>query len=266
MDIEDIDMPNPWISIKALRAAADPKSSLRATHRKSASSPPSTPSSNLYKSIGKVPSACSSINLHTRYNTATIDSLNHIQVEIDNFQRGSKYSGLVRRLNEEILILSSQLRQSNEIISTLTQRLNEQTKRHVLQLQALQERHEQKLRKNKKDFEYFLREITCKSLPEQQDHERSSNLNKVLKEEMESNSLDFQRQVDWLKQFCIKAITEIKGKYDGDLMRVRARCNEKIIKVKEKLRLSGTLDDDSTLVDLLDEAGEEQSQKFDLYE
>ena len=266
MDIEDIDLPNPWISIKALRAAADPKSSLRATHRKSASSPPTTPSTNLYKSIGKLSSACSSINLHTRYNTANFDNLNQIQAEVDSFQRESKFSGLVRKLNEEILILSSQLRQSNEIISTLTHRLNEQTKRHVLQLQALQERHEQKLRKNKSDFEYFLKEITNKSLPDKQNFERSSNLNKVLIEEIESNTLDFQRQVDWLKQFCIKVITEIKSKYDEDLIRIRSNCKEKIVKVKEKLRLSGTLDDDSTLVDLLDESGEEQSQKFNLYQ
>ena len=266
MDIEDIDIPNPWIPIKALREAADPKSSLRATHRKTASSPPSTPTSQLYKSIGKLSSACSSINLHTRYNTATIDSFNHIQAEIDNFKTESKFSDLVRRLNEEILILSNQLRQSNEIISNLTQRLNDQSKRHVMQLQALQERHEQKMRKNKKDFEFYLSQLTEKFLPDKQNLEKSSELNKILKEEIESNSLEFQRQIDWLKQFCIKVITEIKAKYDEDLIRIRAKCKDKIIRAKEKLRLSGTVDDDSTLVYLSDEVSEEQSQKFNLYQ
>ena len=266
MDIEDIDAPNPWIPIKALREAADPKLSLKATHRKAASSPPSTPTGHLYKSIGKLSSACSSINLHTRFNTATIDSLNHIQAEIDSFKTESKFSDLVRRLNEEILILSSQLRQSNEIISNLTQRLNERSKRHVMQLQALQERQEQKLRKNKKDFEVYLKQLNEKFLPDKQNLEKSSEMNKILKEEIESNSLEFQRQVDWLKQFCIRVITEIKAKYDEDLIRIRFRYNDKIVRAKEKLRLSGTLNDDSTLVNLSDEISEEQSQKFNLYQ
>jgi hypothetical protein len=135
-----------------------------------------------------------------------------------------------------------------------------------MQLQALQERHEQKMRKNKKDFEFYLSQLTEKFLPDKQNLEKSSELNKILKEEIESNSLEFQRQIDWLKQFCIKVITEIKAKYDEDLIRIRAKCKDKIIRAKEKLRLSGTVDDDSTLVYLSDEVSEEQSQKFNLYQ
>jgi hypothetical protein len=262
MDIEDIELPNPWIPIKAIRAAAELKSTIRPGHRKAASSPPSTPCSRVSKSIGKLSSACSSINLHSRYNTASIESLNHIQVEIEGLQKESKFSGLVKRLNEEIFILSAQLRQANQIISQLTQKLSELNHKHILQLQALQERHEQKLRRNKHELDFLLKEITNKEQASRAQIDKKSETNQDLIEELENNSLEYQRQVDWLKEFCLEIVTNVKRKFDEDLRKIKSKCKEKIRRIKEKCKMGTLVDDDSTLVELSDDAEEEISRKF----
>lgn len=253
MDIEDIYTPDNWIPVKALREAANPKFSvLFKGHRKTASSPPGTPCSKLCKSLGKFSSACTSVNLHSRYNTASIESMNHcIPNDCESRPKNKQFLILIKKLNEEIMILSSQLRQSNEVISYLTSKLSEVNKRHVIHLQAIQERHEQKMRRNKQDFEAFLKEINKTSKEPVQKFEE---INKMLQNELEISNFEFHRQVNWLKQFCVTIVSEVKEKFDQDLAEIKKAY-------KEKLKTLGKNCPDE-LEEIEDEPSEEQSNKF----
>ena len=55
--------------------------------------------------------------------------------------------------------MSTQLKQANETIACLTQRLNESNSKHAMHLQSLHERHEQKIRRNQQDMDHLLREM-----------------------------------------------------------------------------------------------------------
>lgn len=261
MDIEDITTPDNWIPIKALREAAEPKFSLLVKgHRKNKSSPPGTPGGKFYRSIGKLSSACTSVNLHSRYNTASIESINHCALpEGLSENRGTQYVSIIKKLNEEIFLLSSQLRQSNEIISYLTNKLNEVNKRHVIHLQAMQERHEQKMRRNKQDFESFLKEISKSS---KEPISKFTEINKMLQNELENSSMEYQKQVNWLKQFCINIISEVKEKYDQDLAEMRSSYKAKLKTLKKKNFNILTAPFQPVHDEYEDEPSEEQSQKF----
>lgn len=261
MDIEDITTPDNWIPIKALREAADPRFSLLLKgHRKNKSSPPGTPCGKFYKSIGKLSSACTSVNLHSRYNTASIESINHCALP-DSLSEGKSKQHLmiIKKLNEEIFLLSSQLRQSNEIISYLTNKLNEVNKRHVIHLQAMQERHEQKMRRNKQDFEAFLKEFNKTS---KEPMSKFTEINQMLQNELENSSLEYQKQVNWLKQFCINIISDVKDKYDQDLAEIKFSYKEKLKNLKKTDSNSLKTPFLPDLDQFEEEPSEEQSQKF----
>ena len=87
MEIENLYKPNPWISVREIRNAADLKKSLKSCiHRKAASSPPETPSRMLSKTNdSKTNSIFSSFNMHTYNNTGSIDSMHpSLQMDLEN--------------------------------------------------------------------------------------------------------------------------------------------------------------------------------------
>lgn len=205
MDLEDnLSIPNSWISVKALRNAADIKETFkRGYHRKTVSSPSGSPNKSAISVEVKANSPISNTihfnSLHSRYNTATLD-ICPPQFELsDTFEK--KYISNIARLNEEILIMSTQLKQANETIAMLTHRLNDSNSKHALHLQSLQERHEQKIRRNRQDMENLMKEMHSKT--------PSMSLEKII--------LDKNLEIEVQKRKFQENIEDLAKKYESQL-------------------------------------------------
>ncbi|OMJ91699.1 hypothetical protein SteCoe_5729 [Stentor coeruleus] len=251
MELEDIEINNSWIPVKAIRNAADIKSTFRTfTHRKTASSPPETPPHHISRIKEKRLSSVfgSSINLHTRYNTASIDSFQpSVNHELDSSILERKYTSIISRLNEEIMILGNQLKHSNTKISELTKKLNEISNKHALHIQALQERHEQKMRRNKQELDYIIQEMNSQNIKHvslsleqalKKAHEDFQNeinkKSKVYQEELENNNYEHKKQVNLLKSHCLSIVADLKTRFVEELEKVEEEYNEKIIRLRKK--------------------------------
>lgn len=251
MELEDIEMNNSWIPVKAIRNAADIKSTFRtSTHRKTVSSPPETPPHHISRVKENRLSSVfgSSINLHTRYNTASIDSFQpSVTHELDSSLLERKYSSIISRLNEEIMILGNQLKHSNTIISELTKKLNEINNKHAQHIQALQERHEQKMRRNKQELDYIIQEMNSRNMKHvnqsleqalKKAHEEFQNeiyeKSKVYQEELENNNYEHKKQVNILKSHCLGIVAELKERFVDELEKVEEEYKEKIMRLKKR--------------------------------
>ena len=114
---EKLNISNSWIPVKALRNAAEIKDTYKkGFHRKTVSSPTGSPNKSAISVEVKANSPTSNTihfnSLHSRYNTATLDIFPVPQDLPDASEK--KYINNISRLNEEILIMSSQLKQANE--------------------------------------------------------------------------------------------------------------------------------------------------------
>ena len=283
MDIEDFEVPNPWISIKAIRNAATIKSSLKTSfHRKIVSSPPETPSNLILKKEVKLNSpSLYSINVHTRYNTASIDSFAPNN-EAEGLNIEKKYQNVIFRLNSEIMILSNQLTQANGLVSQLNNRIAENNKKHALHIQALQERHEQKIKRIKQDMELFLKEIQAKtaltenfdkkneiSRLKERHQEEILEIKKICKDELDFKDHECKEQMSLLKDRSFQIIKSLKQIFIEEVECLEQKYKEKIQKVRSLCRASkrysalSNEDDHSTIIEADNEIGDFDEDSFD---
>jgi hypothetical protein len=246
MELEEFSNSCSWISTKALREAADIKFSIKTSyHRKSASEIPTptklpcVPSSNTTLSAAQTPKNQISWNTSLLENTSYQKSFN-----FDIFPQDKKYITQIQRLNEEIQILSEQLKEANELIKTLTVKLSECNSKHALHLQALQERHEQKLKRNQKELELILHSSSSFSHSEiqkvttefhqaleKQQNDFESHLNMLEKRYSEDLSLkeaEFAEKESLLRQNFMTVILNMKEKFIEDLQDVKTKYKEKL--------------------------------------
>ena len=241
---EELETPNSWISVKALRNAADIRSSLVSSHKSLSSTSDNTIEKNLCNDESNfyysTPKKAQIIN-------SDLSSMNYIQTSpVEN-----KYTGIIFRLNEEIAILSFQLKQANDLVSSLSNKLKDSNLQHALHIQALQERHEQKLKKHRQQLEELMRELNNKNnsfiteilinshqseLNKQREnfHSQIFNLNKLCQQEIEKNVFDHARQVEFLKNEFFSIITRLKQNFVNELEFLDKKYNEKLQKIKNK--------------------------------
>lgn len=273
MEIDEIDYPESWISISAIRSAAEMKSAVKPSfHRKTASSPPETPSN--FKLI-HVSGFSLNKSQHVRYNTLSGDT--PLQVKIPSTDK--KHSQIIPRLNEEIMILSTQLNQANQIIMQLTKKLSESNNKHAIHLQALQERHEKKAKKSKQELDFFLNEIQNKSLvniekkfkaeaiqQEQRFQEAFSSQNKAFQDEIEKNNYEHEKEVLLIKDHCIKIICNLKQIFIEEMEKIEKRNKKNIIRLCKKYNIvkkeaeALSEPEDISLIEAENESSEEEFQ------
>lgn len=254
METEDLDESSSWISTIALRNAADIKKIIKSNlHRKSASALPSEISIPLHI----FPEITKGVELllkpsHQRYNTTSLEKINSsITVESDNTGLEKKYLSKVTRLNEEIAILSEQLRQAYKIISRLSHNLNQINNKHALHLQAIQERHEQKMKKNQQEIEFLLasskknqkieiEKLKVKSNEELEGLKMSfSNKFKAQEkdffEEIEKKDQNYSKQITQQKYHFVEMIMDLRNKFIEELEYVQLKYKKKLHRFKEEV-------------------------------
>lgn len=272
MELEDLNQSNFWVSTRALREAADIKKSIKTSlHRKSlsvASNPSasaSAPDKMDFKAVDQ--------NLktaHQRFNTASLENLNSLPPS--NFSSTEKRcANKISRLNEEIFILSSELKQANEIISELSKKLANCNSKHAMNLQALQERHEQKMKRNHQEVEYLIlsnknsqktevdrirNEVQIELKKQQELFNKKYNIQeKYFLEELEKKENDYKKQVIILKNHFIEVITELKTKFIEELECIQNKYNSKIRSIRNIQENKGYggvdyEDESSTIIDI----------------
>lgn len=245
MELEEFSNSSSWISTKALREAADLKISIKTSfHRKSASEIP-TPTK-----LPCLPSSSSTFCLaqtpknHSSWNTSSLENTSQKSFNFDFFQPDKKYQQHILRLNEEIQILSDQLKQANELVKNLNEKLTETISKHVLHIQALQERHEQKLKRNQKELELILHssntvnhnelqkisnEFHCALERQQNEFESLMEVQeKRFKDEFEKRELEFKEKEKSLRQNFMTVIVDLKQKFIQELQEVKLKYKGKI--------------------------------------
>lgn len=75
----------------------------------------------------------------------------------------SKSAQKIQKMNQEISLISQQLQNSNSEISRLNSKIEKINKRNATKIQDMQEKHEIKLKKNKKDIDFLLNDLNSKS-------------------------------------------------------------------------------------------------------
>jgi hypothetical protein len=79
------------------------------------------------------------------------------------FGKSSQRSCKIGRLKEKVMTLTEDLARSSYEIRKLKEKLEETSKKHAIQLQGMQEKHEIKLKKTKKDIDFLLNDLNSKS-------------------------------------------------------------------------------------------------------
>lgn len=256
MDTEELNESSSWIPTIALRNAADIKSIIKPSlHKKSSSLLPNGASINL--NISQKPS-------HQRFNTASISQSSPKGLEAS---LGSKYLSTITRLNEEVAILSEQLKEANSLISELSDRLNDTNSKHALHLQALQERHEQKMKRNQQEIEFLLKsskktkqaeieqlESHSKAELEKQKDLYSKKIKKCeneFYEELEKREFDYQTQLALQKNHFFEVLVNVRDRFTEELERFQSKYKRKISKLKKMQKFEKKCyEDASTLLEI----------------
>lgn len=227
------------------------------THRKTISSPGESP----YKdSIPTEIKANSPINyplkfnsLHQKYQETSIDSVSLEKDQPDNMPMGKKYLNNINRLNQEIQIMSNQLKLSNETIAILTSRLCETNHKHAIQIQELHQRHEQKITKMKSDIEKLFAQQSSKpsssslqkiimeknfELEEQQKRfsEKLQIITEMHEKQLKYRDIEHSSKMRTLKKQFLEVVQELQEKFFTEIENLQKNHRMDVEQVKEALK------------------------------
>ena len=253
MDLEEnLNISNSWIPVRALRNAADIKDSLKkGYHRKTASSPSASPSKNSISVEVKANSPTTNTiqfnSLHSRYNTASLE-LYPVPFDFPESTE-KKYINNITRLNEELQIMSNQLKQAHETIASLTKKLNDSNGQHAMHLQSLHERHEQKMRRNKQDMDNLVKEFNIKSpnlalekiileknleieVQKRRFQEQVDEMNRRFDERLGYQDRVNREQIQMLKDQFLDVVVRMKNKFCKDIESLQAEFRLEVDRVQ----------------------------------
>ena len=139
------------------------------------------------------------------------------------------------RLNQEIQILSSELRQSNDLAAFLNQKLVENNEKNEADLEELKKNYEKQLNSCKNDFENKCKafSLEIKDLKEKLIQETSrlktsfdaeiENKEKTFNETMEKVNFEHKKQLLSLENHFIEIIMEMNTKFVNEIERLSCK-------------------------------------------
>ena len=232
-------------------------------HRKTISSPTDSPCKESIPTEVKANSPITNLinfnSIHQRYNNNFLDIP---QIENDtppHFPSEKQYLNNIHRLNQEIQIMSSQLKLANETIASLTIRLNESNNQHAIHIQELHERHEQKITKIKSDIDKLVGQAHSKPSPhnlqkiimeknfEIEDqhkkfNEKLAEVRNRYEKQMKIKEKDNARKIELLKNQFLEVINELKGRFLGEIENLHKKYKCEMDQVKEAMKVIGNKD------------------------
>lgn len=147
----------------------------------------------------------SSITSECRPNASINDSISFKNLFFSEGRTGTdknlvKPAQKIVKLKEKLESLTAELQTANEEIARLKEKLEETHKKHASQLQNMQEKHEIKLTKTKKDIDFLLNDLNSKStaiLAEtflQKHSQEMDSVHRYYENAMISLKLDYEKQ------------------------------------------------------------------------
>lgn len=231
-------------------------------HRKVASSPYSSPYKDSIPSEMRAnsPKNCplSFNTLHSKYQTASDSSL---KPSLPTSSPRKKYMNSIHRLNQEIQIMSTQLKLAHDTIAILTSQLNEINHKHAQHIQEIHERHEQKITKLRNDidklFQYngmnahvSVHKIIAEKNLELEDlqlrfKEKQVKLEKEYEKRLMNKEIEHKEQISLLKIQFLDVVEELKDKFLIEIQGVQGEFKKEVEKVKEAFKGLAEINSDS---------------------
>ena len=231
------------------------------THKKNISSPNESPFKESIPTEVKPNSPIAhTINfntLHRKYNNSFIEATPKDTDTTGNRSTGKKYLNNISRLNQEIQIMSTQLKLANETIAALTAKLHKSDHAHALHIQELHERHEQKITKIKNDIEklasqtqnkqysYNLQKIIMEKSIELEDQnktftEKLSSLTAYYEKQLKFKDKEHSKKINLLKKQFLQVVYELKEKFLGEIESLHMKYRTEMDQVKDAMKVIGS--------------------------
>lgn len=247
-------------------------------HRKVASSPNSSPYKELIPSEIRANSPknypLSFNTLHSKYQTAHDQS---IKLPFQASSPRKKYLNSIHRLNQEIQIMSTQLKQAHETISILTCQLNEINHKHAQHIQEIHERHEQKITKLRNDIEKLfnykgistqtsIHKIIMEKNSELEEQQQSfrgklAELDREYGKRLKTKEKEHSEQIKTLKRQFLDVVEELKDKFFIEIQEIQGGFRKEVEKVREAMKVIGEGSSDSEVSTAL-EVEQEKNNKM----
>jgi hypothetical protein len=273
---ENYNSSSSWMRSKVNRSTTAISSGFLKTHRKTISSPTESPCKESIPTEVRANSPiCNTINfnsLHRRYNNTMLDSIPIENESSDNLPLEKKYLNNINRLNQEIQIMSNQLKLSNETIASLTNKINESNHQHAIHIQELHERHEQKISKIKSDIDKFFNQVNSKPSAfsierlimeknfeiEEQQKKYTQHISKLTfnyEKKIKSKETEHSEKISLLKQQFLVVVQEIKEKFLTEIESLHKKYKVEMDQIKQAMRLiagkdGGSDDEISTAIEI----------------
>ena len=270
---------NSWMRAKLQRSTTALTGNFELDHKKMISSPNESPCKESIPTEVKPNSPIShTINfnsLHRKYNNSFLDARPKEPETAGSGTTEKKYLNNINRLNQEIQIMSTQLKLANETISTLTAKLHKSDYVHSLHIQELHERHEQKVTKIKNDIEklasqtqnkqysYNLQKIIMEKSLELEDQnkkftEKFSSLTSYYEKQFKLKDKDHTKKINLLKTQFLQVVYELKEKFLGEIESLHVKYRTEMDQVKDVMKIlgnkeAGSEDEISTAVEIENE-------------
>ncbi|OMJ75770.1 hypothetical protein SteCoe_24994 [Stentor coeruleus] len=237
---DDFEKDNSWISISSIKKAAN-ISAVIETFQSESTLPVNLSTTSGWDTVDK---SLESINL---------TSLNYSSLPRSK-QKMPSYTSLLKKiliLNEEISILSLQLRSSNKEIERLSHLLEEQEKNHTIKIQFMQEQHEKRLQKSKTDLDFLLKDLNMKStallaeeflkkhsedLENLKDYyeKKLEDIKKAHENEIIYKEIEQDKSLNALKQKFFRYLSEVEKRFKKELNELRSEYNRDWIEMQRE--------------------------------
>lgn len=281
MHFEDNYKPDSfWLRSKLQRSGTVLGESFERLHKKTISSPSESPSKESIPTEVKPNSPISeTINfnsLHRKYNTSFLEPAPCEPSPSQSSISGKKYLNNINRLNQEIQIMSTQLKLANETIAVLAAKLHKSDHSHALHIQELHERHEQKVKKIKNDIDklaiqnqpnpYNLQKIVMEKSLELEDQQKTftdkiSALTGFYEKQLKEKDRGHSEQVELLKSQFLEVVHELKEKFLGEIQNVHMKYRVEMETVKDAMKMIGDKDGSEDEISTAVEIDHEKNMK-----
>ena len=248
-DLEDtLSTPNSWLPLKAIKKIMGIKDAPKL--------PPTVPSHRFSPCIqGDIPNkstnrSSSFMRLHNKYKNSSNSKEKHVKTNSQEDMRLKEREDYIKTLEKklkssesEASLLRHRVKHSEKEISELNKLVTAARTEGMIKIQNLQEQHERKLLKTKKDIDYLLKEMNNKSnliilddfirihLREMENCRQ--NYEEILKNFLKQLSKREGRGNASNKEFISSMSKNIEEKLDCELNDLRERYESQIERLKE---------------------------------
>lgn len=240
--LEEFEIESSWISINSLKKQANISTLIE--------------NCQVEHTLPINLSTCSDIkSSKTLSESVSYNNLQFSKPKPHPFPSPAKFIQKIQKLNEEIVILSQQLKLSNKEIERLNTKLTLANQENTIKLQFMQEQHEKRLQKSKSDIDFLLKDMNMKSCAIiaqeflQKHSEEIENLKEFYEKQLESlkahyesdlifKDMEQERNLNEVKQKFFRYVSEIEKRFKKELTGLRFEYSRELVEMQKELQIA----------------------------